>query len=227
MFVAEPSPGPETMAAQFRPWTNTAFRIALVLLACGVVFAVVAPMVYVRTPRWRRQWNPLDQPVEFDHRHHVQDDGIDCLFCHRAAKISSTAGIPSTDLCMGCHNQIWNQSPMLEPVRRSYFSGMPIPWNRVHDVPEFVYFNHAVHTNNGIGCASCHGRVDQMGRVYQVADLSMSWCIDCHRHPEKFVRPKDRITDMTWAPSDQETLGRKLVQDYGIRSITTCTACHR
>jgi predicted CXXCH cytochrome family protein len=215
------------MAALFRPWTNTAFRIVLIALGLGGTAAVAAPMVYVRTPFWRKQFDPIDQPVEFDHRHHVQDDGIDCLYCHNLATVSATAGIPSTDLCMGCHNQVWNQSPMLEPVRRSYFSGAPIPWNRVHDVPDFVYFNHAIHVNKGFGCASCHGRVDQMGRVYQHVDLTMDFCLDCHRAPQEFIRPKDRITDMGWATREQEVLGPRLVEQYGIRSVTNCTACHR
>ena len=215
------------MAALFRPWTNTAFRVALVAIALGVVAVVVAPMIYVRTPQWRRQLDPVDQPVQFDHRHHVQDDGIDCLYCHQLATVSPTAGIPSTDLCMGCHNQIWNDSPMLEPVRRSWFSGQPIPWNRVHDVPDFVYFNHAIHVTQGIGCESCHGRVDRMGSVYQVADLSMGWCLDCHRQPERFVRPKNLVTEMGYRPDDQDKRGRALVQEYGTRSVTTCTACHR
>lgn len=215
------------MAALFRPTANTTFRVALALLALGVVFVVVAPMVYVRTPKWRMQFDPVEQPVEFDHRHHVQDDGIDCLYCHDLATKSSTAGIPPTELCMNCHNQIWNQSPMLEPVRRSYFSGQAIPWNRVHDVPDFVYFEHSIHVNKGVGCATCHGRVDKMGRVYQVADLSMGWCLNCHRNPELYVRPLDRITDMTYEPQDQATLGPKLVKEYGIESLTHCTACHR
>jgi hypothetical protein len=215
------------MAALFRPWTNTAFRIGLIGLVGSVGALAITPMIWVRTPNWRRQLDQIDQPVEFDHRHHVQDDGIDCLYCHKEAAISATAGIPSTDLCMGCHNQVWNQSPMLEPVRRSYFSGLPIPWNRVHDVPDFVYFNHAIHVNKGVGCVTCHGRVDGMSRVYQVVDLSMNWCLDCHRQPEKFVRPLDRVTDMTWKAADQSTLGPFLVREYGVRSITNCTACHR
>jgi predicted CXXCH cytochrome family protein len=215
------------MAALFRPWSNTAFRVVLGLGVLGIVGAIATPMIWVRAPSWRGQFDPIDQPVEFDHRHHVQDDGIDCLYCHTTATSSASAGIPSTELCMGCHNQIWSQSPLLEPVRRSYFSGAPIPWNRVHDVPDFVYFNHAIHTNKGIGCMSCHGRVDQMGRVYQVSSLSMGFCLDCHRHPEWFVRPNEHITNMTWAPQNQSLLGPQLVRQYRIRSLTNCTACHR
>ncbi|HRI66290.1 MAG TPA: cytochrome c3 family protein [Polyangium sp.] len=215
------------MAALFRPWSNTAFRLTLVLSVSAILGAVAAPMIWVRMPSWRGQFDPIDQPVEFDHRHHVQDDGIDCTYCHSSAMSAASAGIPSTELCMGCHNQIWNQSPMLEPVRRSYFSGEPIPWNRVHDVPDFVYFNHAIHTNKGFGCVTCHGRVDWMGRVYQVADLTMGWCLDCHRHPEAQIRPLDKITDMTWVSADQATLGPQLVHQYRIRNLTNCSACHR
>lgn len=215
------------MASLFRPWTNTAFRVALGLAALGIVGAIATPMIWVRTPTWRGQFDPIDQPVEFDHRHHVQDDGIDCLYCHTTATTAAPAGIPSTEMCMGCHNQIHSQSPLLEPVRRSYFSGAPIPWNRVHDVPDFVYFNHAIHTNKGIGCVSCHGRVDQMSRVFQVSTLSMGFCLDCHRHPQWFIRPIDKITDMTWMPQNQAVLGPQLVQQYRIRSLTNCSACHR
>lgn len=215
------------MAALFRPWSNTAFRIALGIGVVGVAGLIAAPMIWVRTPGWRGQYDPIDQPVEFDHRHHVQDDGIDCLYCHTLATSSPTAGIPATETCMGCHNQIWNQSPMLEPVRRSYFSGEAIPWNRVHDVPDFVYFNHSIHTNKGFGCVTCHGRVDQMGRVFQVVDLSMGWCLDCHRQPEKLIRPVDKITDMNWVALDQPRLGAELVQQYQIRRLTNCSSCHR
>lgn len=215
------------MAALFRPWSNTAFRIALGIGVLGVAGLIAAPMIWVRTPGWRGQYDPIDQPVEFDHRHHVQDDGIDCLYCHTLATSSPTAGIPSTETCMGCHNQIWNQSPMLEPVRRSYFSGEAISWNRVHDVPDFVYFNHSIHTNKGFGCVTCHGRVDQMGRVFQVVDLSMGWCLDCHRQPEKLIRPVDKITDMNWVAPDQPRLGAELVRQYQIRRLTNCSSCHR
>jgi predicted CXXCH cytochrome family protein len=215
------------MAALFRPWSNTAFRLVLGVSALGIIGLIAAPMIWVRTPTWRGQFDPIDQPVEFDHRHHVQDDGIDCLYCHTSATSAASAGIPTTETCMGCHNQIWNQSPLLEPVRRSYFSGAPIPWNRVHDVPDFVYFNHAIHTNKGFGCVTCHGRVDQMSRVYQVSSLTMGSCLDCHRHPEWFIRPIERITDMTWTAENQSVLGAQLVQQYRIRSLTNCSACHR
>jgi len=216
------------MASVFPPWSDTALRIAVFATVVSGAAAILGLMVYVRTPWRRSQFEPVDQPVQFDHRHHAQDDGIDCLYCHKGATQSAFAGVPSTELCMGCHSQIWNQSPKLAPVRQSYFSGEPIRWRRVHNVPDFAYFNHAIHVNKGVGCASCHGRVDQMGQVYQVASLTMGWCLDCHRHPEEHLRPLDQITNMAWsAGEDQPRIGRYLAQKLGVRSLTNCTACHR
>jgi hypothetical protein len=216
------------MAAVFPPWTNTVVRIAILAGVSGVFLALAAPMIWVRTPWARGQFAPVDQPVEFDHRHHTRDDGIDCKYCHNTVYRAATAGIPSTDKCMGCHDQIWGHTPMLEVVRRSYFSGAPIPWNRVHQVPDYAYFNHAIHVNKGFGCSTCHGRVDQMPAVQQVGNLTMQWCLDCHRNPERFIRPLDQITNMAWdAGGRQEELGRELVQRLGVRSLTGCTTCHR
>lgn len=216
------------MASVFPPWSNTACRCAIAAIIIFGAAAIIAPMVYVRTPWARYQYDAPDQPVEFDHRHHYRDDGIDCVYCHNTAYRAATAGIPSTEKCMGCHSQIWNQSPMLEVVRRSYFSGRPIPWNRVYQVPAFAYFNHGIHVSKGFGCATCHGQVDQMAVVYQVPTLTMGWCLDCHRHPERFIRPPTEITNMSWSAGERQLeLGRALVQKLGVQSLTTCTTCHR
>jgi len=216
------------MAAVFPPWSNTAFRVAIAAAVLGGVVALAAPMIWVRTPWARAQWNVADQPVEFDHRHHSRDDGIDCRYCHNTTYRAATAGIPSTDKCMGCHSQIWSQSPMLEVVRRSYFSDAPIPWNRVYQVPGYAYFNHSIHVDKGFGCSTCHGRVDRMAAVYQVPTLTMGWCLDCHRNPEQYIRPLGEITNMVWSAGDRQIeLGRELVRQLGIRSLTTCTTCHR
>jgi hypothetical protein len=216
------------MASVFPPWSNTATRVAIVALVVGGFSALAAPMIYVRTPWARDQKAVVDQPVEFDHRHHTPDDGIACFYCHNTAWRAATAGIPSTEKCMGCHEQIWSQSPMLEAVRRSWFSGKPIPWNRVHQLPAFAYFNHSIHINHGFGCATCHGRVDQMAGVFQVATLTMGWCLDCHRSPEQYIRPLSEITNMSWDAGDRQIeLGRALVEQLGIRSLTNCTTCHR
>jgi len=216
------------MASVFPPWSNTAFKVAIATAALGGFGALAAPMIWARTPWARSQNEVADQPVEFDHRHHSRDDGIDCRYCHNTVDRAATAGVPSTDKCMGCHDQIWSQSPMLEVVRRSYFSGAPIPWNRVHELPGFVYFNHAIHVAKGFGCSTCHGRVDRMAAVYQVATLTMGWCLDCHRDPAQYIRPLGEITNMTWsAASRQPELGRELVGALGVRSLTNCSTCHR
>ena len=200
----------------------------MIVAVAGGASAVAAPMIWVRTPWVRHQNEPVDQPVQFDHRHHSQDDGIHCVYCHTSVFRAANAGIPSTDKCMGCHSQIWSQSPMLDPVRRAYFSGMPIPWNKVHDLPDFVYFNHAIHVNKGVGCSSCHGRVDEMAEVYQAAPLTMGWCLDCHRAPAEQLRPLSRITDMRFRPEDQtESVRAKLAKELGVQSQMDCSACHR
>lgn len=219
---------PKTSRALFPRWTNTGVRLLLPALLLTLVSIPAALMVYARTPYSTHQGFPIDQPVEFDHRHHVVDDEIDCVYCHRTVETAATAGIPTTEVCMGCHNQVWNQSLMLEPVRRSWFSASPIPWNRVHNLPDFVYFNHAIHVNKGVGCVECHGRVDQMARVYQTAPLTMSWCLDCHRDPVPRLRPREQITNMSFQPEgDGRALREQLARDYDVHSHTHCSACHR
>jgi hypothetical protein len=216
------------MAPLFPAWSDTALRLGLCVLAVVAAGAVAFPMVYVRTPYNQDRLFPVDQPVQFDHRHHVADDGIDCRYCHDGAEKGPYAGIPATSVCMGCHAQIWNDSPMLEPVRRSYFSGQPLRWNRVHHLPDFVFFDHSVHVNGGVGCVTCHGRVDQMALDYQVATLAMGWCLGCHRDPEPNRRPLAAVTSMTWtgggAPPPPIAHARP---GRAIDALTTCTACHR
>jgi hypothetical protein len=168
-----------------------------------------------------------DQAVPFSHQHHVAGLGIDCRYCHTSVETSSFAGIPPTRTCMNCHSQIWTQSPMLEPVRESLRTGKSLSWTRVHNLAEFVYFNHSIHVKKGVGCVTCHGRVDQMPLTTQVVSLHMEWCLDCHRSPERYVRPRDRVFDMTWEPDDQEQLGHRLVSEYRIERRTSCSTCHR
>ncbi|MBF5046516.1 cytochrome c3 family protein [Aggregicoccus sp. 17bor-14] len=185
-------------------------------------------MVLARSPLGVGSHEPVHQPVQFDHRHHAGDEGLDCRYCHDAVERSASAGLPPTSRCMGCHSQVWNESPLLEPVRASYFSGQSIPWNRVHRLPDFVFFNHSIHVNKGVGCVTCHGRVDSMPLVSQQAPLTMGWCLDCHRNPTPHLRPREAITSMTWrAPGDPAETGRAVQQALHVEPRTNCTTCHR
>jgi hypothetical protein len=169
-----------------------------------------------------------EQPIQFSHERHVAGNGLDCRYCHTSVERSSFAGIPPTRTCMNCHSQIFANSPYLEPVRASFRDNQPLVWRRVHDLPDFVYFNHSIHVSKGIGCSTCHGRVDQMPLVYQQASLQMEWCLECHRNPERYVRPREAVFQMTYEPPpNQLELGRKLVADYRIQKLTSCSTCHR
>ncbi len=215
------------MSQIFKPSTNTLARVSLF----GAVF-FIAISLWVVAELNRSAWATREgvirnQPVPFSHDHHVAALGIECLYCHTSVEESSFAGIPPTATCMNCHKLVWNDSPMLEPVRESYRTGEPIEWVRVNDLPDYVYFNHSIHIAKGIGCASCHGRVDQMPLMKQAESLQMEWCLECHRNPEDHVRPRSEIYNMAWKAEDQETLGIELVAEYGIQSRLSCSACHR
>lgn len=185
-------------------------------------------MIFVRTPFYSREDYPVYQPVQFDHRHHVADDAIDCRYCHQLVETSSSAGYPSVGTCMNCHAQIWNKSPTLKPVRTAYFDDLPIRWQRVHRLPDYVYFNHSIHLAKGVGCAECHGRVDEMAAVMQVNPMTMGWCLECHRDPAPRLRPREALFDMTWSPpADRRALGEELMAMYQVHTRTSCTTCHR
>jgi hypothetical protein len=218
----------------FHHSTNTLAKLSIF----GAVFILLAAMWVLaeinRSSYNTGQYIEREQPVQFSHKHHVGDDGIDCRYCHTSVETSNSAGMPSTQTCMNCHTQIWADSPYLEPIRQSYKSGVPIEWTRVHDLPDYVYFNHSIHVAKGVGCSSCHGQVDNMPLVYQAAPLQMEWCLACHREPERFVRPKDKVFDMKWRvenKSNEELAeGRQWVKDYDVkdsRIITSCSTCHR
>src|ERR1041385_5761728 len=161
---------------------------------------------------------PLAQPAPFSHQHHVAGLGLDCRYCHTSVEQSSFAGMPPTETCMTCHSQVWKDAPVLAPVRESFASGQPLAWNRVYQTPDFVFFNHSIHVQKGIGCASCHGAVDEMPIKWKARTLYMRWCLDCHEAPEKQLRPRDQIYNMEWKPpADQVERGRKLAEVYGLR----------
>src|SRR6476661_9118647 len=168
----------------------------------------------------------VEQPIQFSHAHHVGGEGIDCRYCHTTVEESAFANIPPTKTCMNCHSQLWTDAPILEPVRASYRDNKPLRWTRVHDLPDFVYFNHSIHVNKGIGCSTCHGRVDQMPLLYKVNTLYMQWCIECHRDPSRYVRPRDQVFNPAYQyPHDQAVLGARLVREYKIESSTDCVTC--
>ena len=216
------------MSPLFRPRHNTLAQISLFVLAAGALGTIGGLMIYVRSPYARGMQDPIEQPLQFDHRHHTRDEGIDCRYCHSTVDRSPYAGIPSTAVCLNCHSQVWNKSPLLDPVRKSFFENRPMEWQQVYKVPEFVYFNHSIHVNKGVGCVSCHGRVDEMAAVEKVTPLTMSWCLDCHRNPEKHLRPLEEITNMTWKPEgDPVEAGRVLAEINQVHTRISCSTCHR
>jgi hypothetical protein len=211
---------PRLMAQLFHPSFNTLARVSIlggVFIFCGA-FAVLAG-VY-RSPYITEQYVAREQPVPFSHEHHVGGLGLDCRYCHPTVEQTNYAGMPSTKTCMTCHSQIWTNAELLKPVRESFATDKPLQWNRVHDLPDYVQFNHSVHINKGVGCVSCHGRVDQMPLMWKANTLYMEWCLSCHRAPEKFVRPRDKVFDLAWTweseGKDVEVEGPKLVEKYKI-----------
>jgi Cytochrome c7 and related cytochrome c len=219
------------MAQIFSRKANTHSRVtlaAIVVFICGSGWLNWA----IYWSPWTTYVNiPFRQTPPFSHKHHVSDDGIDCRYCHTSVEKSSFAGVPPTETCMTCHSQIWTTSPMLAPVRVSYATNTPLKWTRVHDLPGYAYFNHSIHIAKGIGCSTCHGRVDQMPLTRKTQTLYMKWCLNCHRNPQKYIRPRDKVFDMAWqAPPDQLEQGKKLVAEYHVDTsgrLTNCSTCHR
>lgn len=185
------------------------------------------------SPYTTDQYVPREQEVPFSHKHHVGGLGLDCRYCHTSVEKSSFAGIPPTETCMTCHSKVWTEAPLLAPVRQSLATQQPLRWKRVNQLPDFVFFNHSIHVQKGIGCSSCHGAVDQMPLTWKAHSLYMRWCLDCHEAPEKQIRPRSEIFNVEWKPPpDQLKQGRKLVQEYHIsterlRQLRDCSMCHR
>lgn len=216
------------MPALFPRWTNAAIRATLVAAVCVGIGVPIGLMAAMRSPWGTGEGATIAQPVPFDHRLHVHAFRIDCRYCHAQVERSATAGMPPTAVCVPCHTQGWIHSSVFAPVRYSLATGKALPWNRVYRLPDFVYFNHSIHVMKGIGCESCHGRVDQMGTMYQAVPLTMEWCLGCHTSPASKLRPAAQMTTMGWrSPIPQHVLGRQLVAQYHVRRLTTCTTCHR
>lgn len=215
------------MSAIFRKRDDVYLRRGVAVLAvAGVIGVAIA--VYLSNPVVRDAGYAPVQPVEYSHKLHAGDLGMDCRYCHSTVERSAYAAIPATEVCMNCHTRVKTESALLEPVRSSYATGEPIPWVKVHVLPDFVYFNHQAHVTAGVSCVSCHGRVDQMIRVKQMEPLSMTWCLDCHRNPAANVRPVAQVTNLAWQPDrDPAVIGQELIEEKGIQPPTNCAGCHR
>ncbi len=219
------------MPPLFPPRSNFFARASiaagLVLLVAVTAFAVW----YLHSPTFTKVGVPVAQPVPFPHNFHVSGLGLDCRYCHATVDKSNFADFPPTETCMTCHSVIDVTNPALEPVRQSWKTGQPIVWKRVTVLPDFVYFDHHIHVDKGIGCETCHGRVDQMTTDVKVNTFFMAWCLKCHRYPSEFIRPVDKVYEMGYTPAiDQAVLGPQLVKDYNILAsdeIMKCSTCHR
>jgi hypothetical protein len=212
----------------FHRSANTIARVSI-FGALFFIGALLLLMYQIDRSGWVTLQNVArEQPIQFSHERHVAGNGIDCRYCHTSVEDSSFAGIPPTKTCMNCHSQIFSTSPFLESVRDSFRNDRSIAWTRVHDLPDFAYFNHSIHVNKGVGCSTCHGQVDRMPLMRKEASLQMEWCLDCHRHPERYVRPREAVFDMDYQPPpNQLALGEQLVRAYHIQKLTDCSTCHR
>jgi hypothetical protein len=220
------------MANIFPRWSN---HLPLKVLVCVAVLgaAISAGVAYYFTPKYTRVGYQPVQPVHFQHDIHVNQLGMDCRYCHSQVEVSAHSNIPTAQTCMNCHSQVQKNNPRLAALRTAWETGQPLPWVRVHYAPDYAYFNHAVHVNRGVSCVSCHGNINQMEVVQHAKPHSMGWCLDCHRNPEKAVRPMEHVFNLDWKPQGkdpqkaQNELGAKLVKDWAIRPPQNCQGCHR
>lgn len=210
----------------FPEWTEK-FKKWVALLVLGAPVYLIALVAYGVTPEALREGYMPEQPVPYSHALHVGEMGMDCRYCHNTVEKSPVAAIPPAATCMNCHWSVQSESPSLLPVRQAYAGEAPLAWVRVHDLPDYVYFNHSAHVTRGVGCESCHGRVDQMEEVFQVAPLTMDWCLECHRDPAPHIRPLDEVTVMGWNPDNRRADGEKRMKQYDINPPTNCSTCHR
>jgi hypothetical protein len=219
------------MAQLFSRRANVYSRVTLAAVVIFVCGAGWATSEIFWSPYTTYVGIPFHQPVPFSHKHHVAGLGIDCRYCHTSVETSAFAGMPSTDTCMTCHSQLWTDAPLLAPVRASIATNTPLKWNRVHDLPDFTYFNHSIHVAKGVGCSTCHGQVDQMPLVWKTQTLYMRWCVDCHRAPQSQLRPREQIYNISWRPPpDQKIMGDRLAMENHVDlsgRLINCSTCHR
>lgn len=214
----------------FPPQSDLLLRLGLLAVLLAILTGAGLVWAVPRSDYYTGMSMALRQDVPFSHKHHVGGLGIDCRYCHDRVETAATAGIPPTYTCMTCHSQVWTNAKMLAPVRESLASGTKLRWRRVHDLPDYVYFDHSIHVAKGVGCVTCHGRIDEMALTAKAAPLTMAWCLDCHRDPGALLRPRERVFDLAWAPpADRRALGDRLIRELGVRTagLTDCSTCHR
>lgn len=217
------------MANLFPKWSNSVpLKVVLVVTVLGVT--AVAGVTYYLTPKYSRVGYAPTQPVAYNHYLHAEQLGIDCRYCHTYVDESGHANVPDAGTCMNCHSQVKKDSPLLEPIRKSYETGEPVEWVRIHKVPDYVYFNHAVHVNRGISCVECHGQINEMEVVYHAEPLSMGWCLECHRNPEESIRPLDEVYNLNWTPENATAhaeWAEEAVRNWNVNPPQSCSGCHR
>jgi Cytochrome c7 and related cytochrome c len=212
---------------------RSANSIAVASIIGGGLLAgllALAAWVLVWSPYMTQQNVPIPQPVPFSHQRHVEGNGLDCRYCHTSVENASFAGIPPTHTCMTCHSQVFTNAAILAPIRDSYANNTPIEWTRVYDLPDYVYFDHSIHIAKGVGCTTCHGPIGDMPLTWKAVSLKMSWCLNCHRHPENYLRPADQIFNADYqVPANQAELGAELVKqnNLNLKLMTSCSTCHR
>jgi hypothetical protein len=214
------------VARLFGPDATVVFRASLIAAPLLIATSATAFGVVYRGAFYTKVGVHVDQPVPFSHQHHVAGLGIDCRYCHATVETAAFAGMPATKTCMRCHSQIWSDSPMLAPVRESYRSGKPLRWTRVNDVPDFVYFDHGIHVQKGIGCRTCHGPIDQMPLTVKAVPMAMRWCVGCHRDPQPYMRPPSEVFDMTYDRRAGPPVGLATL-DLPREQRDDCWMCHR
>jgi uncharacterized CHY-type Zn-finger protein len=216
------------MPQLFPKSANNMVKVTFLLAGLGLMSILLVGANV--TPYTHRLGVALDQPAPFSHKHHVEELGISCYYCHDGVEKGPVAGVPATETCYSCHSQIWTDSPLLQVVRDSYEKEVPIIWNRVNNVPDFVYFDHSVHIAKGVSCYTCHDEINEQNLTFKTKAFEMRWCLDCHRNPETFVRPEGSILDATYVDGEKShaELGRELVKKRGIRKeqLTNCSICH-
>lgn len=215
------------MAQIFPEWSNKVPPLIL-LAVIALIIGGIGFFWYFGSPKYTDVGYQPDQPVPYSHKLHAGDLGLDCRYCHIGVEVTASAVIPPTQTCMNCHTLVKTDSDKLKLVQESWANDKPIEWIRVHDLPDYAYFNHSAHINAGVGCASCHGNVAEMEKVIQVKPLSMGWCLDCHRNPTEHIRPGDQITNMDWTPpEDHLILARQTIEEKNINPPVDCSGCHR